>query len=146
MALRFWTQILNDEGVLGTTARASSHGAASKFRYWPLELAFHSRKSGSSLCPSIVARIMTTLLTTDLHPVRGPELLSRNQISTSLSTRIPIQTDEDECPLKIQQFSQPTLIMQKLVPLSEKRFPQLSQILGRPPYGRSYFLEDREFI
>jgi hypothetical protein len=32
-AVRSWTQILNDEGALGTTARASLHRAANKFRH-----------------------------------------------------------------------------------------------------------------
>jgi len=59
-AFQSCTQNLNDEGALGTTARASLHGAASKFCQWPLELAFHSRKSGSPLCPSIVARYMAS--------------------------------------------------------------------------------------
>jgi len=71
-ALRSWTQNLNDEEALGTTARATLHGAASKFRHWPLELAFHSRRSGSPLCPSLVATNMATLLTSDLHLTGGP--------------------------------------------------------------------------
>ena len=43
-AIRSWTQILNDDGVLRTTARASFHLALAKFRYLPLELAFHSHR------------------------------------------------------------------------------------------------------
>ena len=74
-----WTHILNDEGVLGTTARASLHGAASKFRHWPLELAFHSRKSESPLCPLIIARNMATLITTDLHPTWGLKNLDKEK-------------------------------------------------------------------
>ncbi len=35
-AIRSWTQILNDEGALGTTARASLNMASAKFRYWPV--------------------------------------------------------------------------------------------------------------
>ncbi len=35
-AIRSWTQILNDGGALGTTARASLQTAAAKFRHWPL--------------------------------------------------------------------------------------------------------------
>ena len=67
--------------------------------------------------PSIVAKNMANLLTTtDLHPSEGPEIWSGNQISTNLSTLIPIQTDEDGCPMDTQQFPQPTLILQKLVP------------------------------
>jgi hypothetical protein len=67
-ALRSRTQNLKDEGVLGITTRASLHGAASKFHHWPLELVSHSRKSGSPVCPSIVARNMAPLITGDLHP------------------------------------------------------------------------------
>ena len=67
-ALRSWTQILNDEGALDTTAGAFLQGAAAKSWHWPLELAFHSRKNGFPLCPSIVARNMATLLTADLYP------------------------------------------------------------------------------
>jgi len=72
-ALRSWTQILNDEGALGITARSSLHGAASKCQHWPLELTFHSRNSGSPLCPSILARNMATLLDADPHPTGGPK-------------------------------------------------------------------------
>ncbi len=39
-AIRSWTRLLNDEGPLGTTARASLRLASDKFRYWPLEMAF----------------------------------------------------------------------------------------------------------
>jgi hypothetical protein len=42
-ALRSWTQILIDEGALGTTARASIQRASNMYRHWPLELAFPSR-------------------------------------------------------------------------------------------------------
>jgi hypothetical protein len=105
-ALRPWTQILNDESVFGITARASLHVVASKPRHGPLELASHSRSGGSSLCPSRVARNMATLLTACLHPTGGGlEIWSQNQISTSLSTRIPIQRDEDGCPVDPQYYS-----------------------------------------
>ena len=73
-AIRSWTQILNDEGALGATARASLHRASDKFRYWPLETAFHTRRGRTPLCPSIVARNMATLLMADLHPVGGPDI------------------------------------------------------------------------
>jgi hypothetical protein len=43
-AIRSWTQILNDEGSLGTTARASLQMASAKFRHWPLEMAFQSHR------------------------------------------------------------------------------------------------------
>ncbi len=42
-AIRSWTQILNDEGALGTTARASLQTASARVRHWPLEMAFHSQ-------------------------------------------------------------------------------------------------------
>jgi len=35
-ALRSWTQMLNGEGALGTTARNSIQRASNKFRHWPL--------------------------------------------------------------------------------------------------------------
>jgi hypothetical protein len=66
-AIRSWTQILNDEGALGVTARASYTQAAQKFKHWPLELAFHTHK-GHATCPSVIGRNVATLLTADLHP------------------------------------------------------------------------------
>ncbi len=73
-AIRSWTQILNDEGALGTTARASLQLASAKFRHWPLEMAFHSRRGCLPLCSYIVACNMATLLMADLHPIGGPEI------------------------------------------------------------------------
>ncbi len=123
LALRSLTQqILNDEKALGITARASLYGAASKFRHWHFEFAFYIHKRLSPLCPSIAARNMATLLTADLHPIVVSEIWSESQISTSLSTRIPVQTDEDGCPLDTQQLPQPTHLLQKLVPLLENGF------------------------
>ncbi len=43
-AIRSWTQILNDEGALGATAKTSLHQASAKFKHWPLELAFHTTR------------------------------------------------------------------------------------------------------
>ncbi len=40
--IRAWTQILNDEGALGTSAHASLQRAATMFHHWPLELVFRS--------------------------------------------------------------------------------------------------------
>ena len=70
--IRSWTQILNDEGALGTTARASLHSASAKFRHWPLEIALHSDRESIPICSSIDAHNMATLLMADLHPVGGP--------------------------------------------------------------------------
>ena len=94
-AIRSWTQIINDGGALGTTARASLQTTSTKFRHWPLEMAFHSHRGLIPICSSIMARNMATLLMTDLHPVRGPEIGSGNQISTSTSSRILVHLDED---------------------------------------------------
>ena len=83
---------------MGTTAQASLQGEDAKFRHGPLELAFHSRKSGFPLYPSIVVRNMATLLTADLHPSGDPEIWLESQISINLFSRIPIQKDEDGRP------------------------------------------------
>ena len=65
--IRLWTRILNDEGALGTTARASLQTTSAKFRHWPLEMAFHSHRRRTPICSSIVARNMATLMMADLH-------------------------------------------------------------------------------
>ena len=87
---------------------------------------------------------MATLLTADLHPMGNTEIWSRNQISTSLTTTIPITMDEDGCPTKEQPYPQPIKILQKLVPLWEHSIHDWAKILGRGPDGRPYFLDDRE--
>ncbi len=93
-----------------------------------------------------MARNMATLLTADLHPSGGPEIWSGNQISTSLSSRIPVQTDENGCPVDTQQFPRPTLLLKKMAPLWEHGFHKWAQILGRASGGRPYFLEARGLI
>jgi len=143
-AIRSWTQILNDEGSLGATARASLQRASDKFRHWPLEMAFHSRKGRTPLCPSIVARNMATLLMADLHPIGGPEIWSGNQISTSIATRIPIDLDAEGCPCELQPFPQATQLLDKLTPLWEYGIHKWSQILCRGPDGHPYFFDERE--
>ncbi len=85
-------------------------------------------------------------LTTDLHPTGVLDIWSGYQISSSLSTRISIQMDDDGCPLNTQQFLQPTLILQELVPVWENGFHNWSQILGQFLDNRPYFLVDRELI
>jgi hypothetical protein len=100
-AIGSWTQILNDGGTLGTTARASLQTVSAKFRHWPLEMAFHSHRGRIPICSSVVARNMTTLPMADLHPVGGPDIWSGNYISTSISSRIPVHLDEDGCPLEV---------------------------------------------
>ena len=93
-----------------------------------------------------MARNTAILITADLHPTGGPEIWSRNQISPSLSTRIPIHTDADGCPLNTQPYLYPTLVLQKMTPLWEHGFHDWAQIPGRAPDGRLYFLENRELI
>ena len=73
-AVRAWTQILNDQGALGVTARASVHRASARFRHWPMQLAFHTDRSRKPVCQSVMARNMATLLLADLHPTGGPEI------------------------------------------------------------------------
>jgi len=89
-ALRSFTKNLNDEGALGTIARASIRRASNKFRHWPLELAFHSHKKGQTpIYTSAMARNMAALLLANLHPTGGPEIWSGNGISSSITSRIP---------------------------------------------------------
>jgi len=64
-----------------------------------------------------MARNMATLLMTDLHPKGGPEIWSGNQISSSISTLIPIHLVEDDCPLKTQPFPEAAFILRKLTSL-----------------------------
>ena len=144
MAIRSWTQLLNDEGALGTTARASLQLAAAKFRHCPLEMAFPSRQGRFPLCPSVVARNMATLLMANHNPIGGPEILSGNQMSTSISSRILISLDEDGCPMESQPLPQATLLLRRLVPLWEHGIHNWAQILCRGPDGRPYFLKERE--
>jgi hypothetical protein len=142
-AIRSWTQILNDEGALGVTARASLRQATVKFTHWPLELAFHSVR-GHATCPSVIGRNVATLLTADLHPMGDTDIWSGNQISSSLTIRIPVTMDEDGCPTETQPFPPTIKILQRLVPLWENAIHTWAQILGRGPDGRPYFLDDRE--
>jgi hypothetical protein len=145
-AVRSWTQILNDQGALGVTARASVHRASTKFRHWPMQLAFHTDRNRTPVCKSVMARNMATLLLADLHPTGGPDIWYGNRISTSISSLIPILLDEDGCPLKSQPFPEATSILKKLTALWDNGILEWSQILGRDPTGRFYFLDDRELI
>ncbi len=47
------------------------------------------------------------------------EIWSGNQISISLTTRIPITVDEDGCPTEKQPYPPTINILQRLVPLWE---------------------------
>jgi len=100
LIIRSWMQILDDEGSIGTsTARAFLQRTATKFRHWPLELDFHFQRRRIPLCLSVTAWAMASLLMVDLHPTSGPEIRYGNQISTSISFRIPIHLDGDGCPI-----------------------------------------------
>ncbi len=72
-AIRSWTHILNEEGALGVTARASYTQAAKKFKHWPLELAFHTHR-GHATCPLLIGINVATLLIADLHPIGIAEI------------------------------------------------------------------------
>jgi hypothetical protein len=87
---------------------------------------------------------MASLLLANLHPTGGPEIWSGNQISTSISSLIPIQLDVDGCPLKTQTFPKPTFIKKQLTPLWDHEVHEWSQLIGRAPNGRPYFLNERE--
>jgi hypothetical protein len=87
---------------------------------------------------------MATLLLADLHPIGGPEIWSGNGISTSISSLILTQLDEDGCPLKKQAFPDATSTLKKLTALWDNGIHEWAQILGRDPHGRPYFLDERE--
>ena len=57
---------------------------------------------------------------------------------------IPVITDEDGFPAEEQLFPSTTKILQKLVPLWAYSIHEWTQILGRGPDGRPYFLDNRE--
>jgi hypothetical protein len=116
-AVRSWTQIQNDEGALGVTARASLQRASAMFRHWPIELACHTLRDITPTCKSVMARNTATLLLADLHPTGGPEIWFGNRISTSISSLIPIQLDKDGCPLRTHAFPAPTFILKTINPL-----------------------------
>jgi len=88
---------------------------------------------------------MATLLMADLHPTGGPKIWSGNEISSSIMSRIPIQTDPEGCPVKNQPFPQPMFILQKLTPLWDHGIHNWKHILGRTPGVRPYFFDEREF-
>jgi hypothetical protein len=91
-----------------------------------------------------MARSMATLLLADLHLTGGPEIWAGNQISTSISSLIPIHLDEDRCPLQIQAFPAAAFIIKKITPLWYHGIHDWTQILGRAPNGRPFFLADKE--
>ena len=123
---------------------ASYTQAAQKLKHWPLELAFHAHK-GHATCPPVVGRNVATLLTTDLHSMRATEIWSGNQISASITAKIPVIMDEDGCLEEDQPSPPPRIkILQRLVPLWEHSVLDKAQILGLGPNGRPYFLDDRE--
>ncbi len=80
----------------------------------------------------------------NLSPVGGPKIWSGNQISTSISSRIPVHLDADGCTLEVQLFPRATLLLIKLAPLWEHGIHNWSQIICRGQDGRPYFMEGRE--
>ena len=100
-----------------------------------MQLAFHTDRRRTPVCTSVMARNMATLLLADLHPIGGPEIWSGNGISTSISSLIPIQLDEDGCPLKNQAFPDATSTLKKITALWDNGIHEWAQILGRDPHG-----------
>jgi len=96
------------------------------------------------MCTSIMARNMAVLLMADLYPTGGPEIWSGNRISTSITSMIPIQTDTEGYPLGNQPSPPPLFTLQKLSSLWEHGVHNWTQILGRAPDGRPYFLYEQE--
>ena len=80
----------------------------------------------------------------DLHPIGGPEIWSGNQISTSISSKIPVHLDEEGCSLDMQPFPQRTLLLRQLAPLWEHGLHNLPQVICRGLHGRPYFMDGRE--
>jgi hypothetical protein len=115
-AIRSWTQLLNDEGTLGVTTRASLCQASTKFNHCPVKLAVYTH-NGHATCPSVIGRNVATLLTVDLYPMGDMEIRASNHRSASLAAKIPITMVAAGCPKMYQPFPQPTKIMQRLVPL-----------------------------
>jgi len=107
-------------------------------------MVFHSDRGRIPICSSIVERDMATLLMADLHPVGGPDIWSGNQISTFISSRIPVHLDENGCPLEVQPIPQAMILLRKLAPLYEHGIHSWSQIICRGPDDRPYFMEERE--
>ncbi len=92
----------------------------------------------------MIGRNVATLLIADLHTMGTADIWSSSQISRSITTTIPTITDEDGCPAEEQPFPPIINTLQKLVPLWEHSIHEWAQILGRGPYGRLYFLDERE--
>ena len=90
-----------------------------------------------------MTRNMATLLMADLHPTGGPEIWSGNRISSSITSKIPILTDSQGCPLDTQPFPPSLFILQKLSTLWEHGVHNWTKILGRALVGRPYY--EREF-
>ena len=67
-----------------------------------------------------------------------------NHISASITARMPIITNEDGCPAEEQPFPPTTKIRQNPAPLWEHSIHDWTQIIGRGPDGRPYFLDDKE--
>ncbi len=96
--------------------RASLHHAATKFKHWLVELAFHTHKSHGT-CPSIFAKNAATLLAADLHPLGDVKIWASNQIVTSIANKIPVTMYDEGCPMEEQPFLSSLNILHNLAPL-----------------------------
>ena len=145
-AINSWTYILNDQGALRATVRASLTQANTKKKNWLLELAFYAHRGGRPLCPSIIARNIASLIAADLHPLRCPEIWSGNQLSATLTSSIPITIDEDGCPTINQPYTRTSQILCNLTPLWEHNVHTRAQAARISPNARPYFLSEAELI
>jgi len=109
-------------------------------------MAFQNHRGGRPLCPSIIARNITTLIARDLHPLGGPEIWSGNPIATTLTLSIPITTDEDGCPTPSQPYTRVNRILRKLIFLWERKIFTWEQIARLSPNKRLYLLSDEEIL
>jgi hypothetical protein len=109
-------------------------------------MAFQNHRGGRPLCPSIIARIIATLISVDLYPLGGPEIWSGNPISTTLTLSILITTDEDGCPTPSQPYTRVNRILRKLIPLWEHNIFTWEQIAKLSPNKRPYLLSDEGIL
>ena len=142
-AVRTWTSILNDQGALGHTARASL-AAAAKYAQWPLQQAFDLTRTGTPVCTSLPAKCMATIIMGDLHPMGGPPIWEGNPISQALISAITVATDNEGCPLPIQPYPRIDLILRKLTHLWDQGITSWGQVARLAPGSRPYLLPEDE--
>jgi hypothetical protein len=142
--IRSWTQIPDDEGALGTTARASFKQAATKFRHWPLELVFHFHMDRPHNRLSIMGRNIATLRMVGIHPMGDPNSCMATRLRPPSLPGSPSNWTRNGYPIETQPFLPAMLILQKLAPLWEHGVHTWAQILGRALDDRPFYFDERE--